>query len=435
MTKPLFKFSWDETGLSSFLTQVDEHLSRHDEEIAELRQLLHSRPTYSDIDRLRDDLRRESDQRFSDQQSKFDQLSHVLDEVNQSAQAMKSQLGDLTKTLSSFEQQFSDKLSSATAQLRDEMATAKSDVLHSLPRDPTLQINDLNGRLRLLETKSEGTAHGLRLANEHLRTVANSIALLNDTTTRLDGSLQETLGTATRKVRDDVRNLFDLVGGMKADVERLQPRSPRPTADADLLQLMLRPDAVADWRDPPELPRQRKFSKVSQVVDYDYEMVPKLQGYLNAMHDRLIETADTYPPRAEVQGVIDDLVKRIEECDREVAGLRRAVARMVTRAEFAAFAKRMSDTDDPDGNTSIGRVKCIACGRDVIQITGAMTEREAMRQLGPAPTSLATGPRGMGQIFANAAALDASLVESPRSVRAFKAGLSVRRKRKEFDTV
>jgi hypothetical protein len=76
-----------------------------------------------------------------------------------------------------------------------------------------------------------------------------------------------------------------------------------------------------------------------------------------------------------------------------------------------------------EGQTAVGRVKCMACGRDIPQVTGAITEAEAQRALGSAPNSMAyksVGPAKVGIVFQTKEGFDSGIVESPRSIRPFK---------------
>lgn len=75
-----------------------------------------------------------------------------------------------------------------------------------------------------------------------------------------------------------------------------------------------------------------------------------------------------------------------------------------------------------EGNTAIGRVKCIACGRDINQVTGASNEEELLKTLGNAPNShtFQIGSRVVGVQYTNRDKFDSAIIESPRSVRPFR---------------
>jgi hypothetical protein len=76
-----------------------------------------------------------------------------------------------------------------------------------------------------------------------------------------------------------------------------------------------------------------------------------------------------------------------------------------------------------EGQTAVGRMKCMACGRDIPQVTGALTEAEAHRALGSAPNSMvykAGAPAKVGVVYQTKEGFDSGIVESPRSIRPFK---------------
>ena len=47
-----------------------------------------------------------------------------------------------------------------------------------------------------------------------------------------------------------------------------------------------------------------------------------------------------------------------------------------------------------EGQTAVGRMRCMACGREIPQVAGAETELEVLKKLGPAPNSVATRGKG-----------------------------------------
>jgi predicted nucleic acid-binding Zn-ribbon protein len=435
-SRSLFNFSWDESGLSKFLADVDQHLARHDEEVAELRRLLREKLSYSDLDRLRDELRRENDKRFSDLESQLSHTNASLEELQRHIRAMDGGIESTSQKVAQLESQFDSKLADVMRKLQAEIRAAEEKLLRAMPPDQSAQVTDLHNRLRTAEARIENTNATVRVVNENLKTTANAFASLNQTTAALDGTLGKTLSASAEKVRHDIALLFDAIGRLSTAPDHVTappPRPPdsipppRPPVDMDLTYLRPHPDGHAHWRDPPILPRLPSFAKPNTGVAYQYEMVPQLQGYLNAVHDRLIETADLYPARGEVQGIIDELTRQIGSIESDLADLRRLMSRFVSRAEFHEELRRLFERD-VDASTAVGRVQCVACGRAAVQVIGAKTERDAGRFLGPAPSSVATGPKGMGQLFSAPDASDAVLVESPRSVRPFKASLNVRKR-------
>jgi gas vesicle protein len=432
MSKTLFNFSWDESGLSKFLTQVEEHLSRHDEEISELRRLLREKPSYSDYDRLRDELRHENDNHFSELELTFSRSNTAIEDLQQLHRDLNKRTDALTTSLSEQGSEMTEKLLTFSDKIENQIQTVKSEITQNMPPDLSSQVTELHTRLRTTEAKLDNTVGALRVVNDNLRQTANAFASLNRTTAVLGDSLEKTLSTTAEKVRDDITFLFESIS--KLTSEPKEPgsfgRAPRlQPLDQELSQLHPKPDLHPSWRDSPHLPRLPHIGRIAESVAFQYEVMPPLQGHLNAIHDRLMETAEMYPRRVEVQNVIDELTRRAEELDGEIADLRRALSRLISRAELHEILKKLTEQNEINGATAFGRVKCVACGKAVVQVIGARTERDANRQLGPVTASIATGLRaGMGQVFGKPEGLDSVLVESPRSVRPFKASLNVRKR-------
>jgi hypothetical protein len=66
-------------------------------------------------------------------------------------------------------------------------------------------------------------------------------------------------------------------------------------------------------------------------------------------------------------------------------------------------------------------MKCMACGREIVQVTGAVPEEDAFRTLGAAPNSLICPNGSPSRLSATCRErFESEIVESPRSVRLFR---------------
>ena len=79
--------------------------------------------------------------------------------------------------------------------------------------------------------------------------------------------------------------------------------------------------------------------------------------------------------------------------------------------------------DENDNGTSVGTVKCMACGRDTPIVNGAIPENEAIRKLGIPPNSLTLlNLNGSNtQLYSGLNSLKAGINETPKSVKSFHA--------------
>lgn len=191
----------------------------------------------------------------------------------------------------------------------------------------------------------------------------------------------------------------------------------------DLSSLHPYPTIQVHWRDPPKIPDPRPFSHIEEVVDYVYLIYPYLQAYISSMHQKLVETSD------QLQLKVDrDLVERMFERMQIIIGdirqalndLKKNIEKTATRNEINTLIDDMIKTMRQEAQTAIGRVRCIACGRESSQITGAMTDAEIARAFGGSlPTSVLRGGtiHNPGQMFNSKNGYDSAIIESPRSKR------------------
>lgn len=85
-----------------------------------------------------------------------------------------------------------------------------------------------------------------------------------------------------------------------------------------------------------------------------------------------------------------------------------------------------------EGQTAVGRMRCMACGREIPQVVGAITEDEAQRILGPPPNSQVYRGKttNYGVLYREKEGFDSGIVESPRSIRPFKPATRVKKQPK-----
>ncbi|OHT04729.1 hypothetical protein TRFO_06157 [Tritrichomonas foetus] len=179
----------------------------------------------------------------------------------------------------------------------------------------------------------------------------------------------------------------------------------------------------AHWRDDPILPDLKPFKTIEEVVDHVYQMYPSLQAYLTAMHDKIVENTDTLHKKIDkdlVEKLFDRFSTIIGEIRAALGDLKNDISLTATRSEINGILEDMIQSMHNDAKTAVGRVRCIACGRETSQITGAMTEAEIARALGTnTPNSIVrnSGQQKIGLSFASREGFDSEIIEEPRSKR------------------
>ena len=182
----------------------------------------------------------------------------------------------------------------------------------------------------------------------------------------------------------------------------------------DLSGLNLRPEPKIEFDEPPDLPKLEKFKDVESTVDYIYEVIPKLQAILNCYHDKIDSLPNTELDRDFLSELMDKIRGSMAGMAKEVEDLKNNMNKGLTRADVARMIREMSTVEGESDQTSVGCVKCIACGRDMRQVAGAMSEDEATRTMGPPPMSMAMSENGgVGQVYSRV--MDRDSPESPRA--------------------
>jgi hypothetical protein len=182
------------------------------------------------------------------------------------------------------------------------------------------------------------------------------------------------------------------------------------------------PKMVADWHDPPDLPPIHQFIHLHEVVEYTYQLVPRLQAHLTAMHLRLAENVTEIAgkaARSTIEKIFEQFQTMIKELHGRVRELSQAMERTANREEVQHKIDRILESIPEAGKTTVGCVKCIACGRGISRVSGAVSEREAYRSLGTPPSSVVyqdAGSSRTSMVYHAGRAFDSQIVESPRSV-------------------
>jgi methyl-accepting chemotaxis protein len=292
-------------------------------------------------------------------------------------------------------------------------------------------------RLQDIEEKAEYTATRVQHTRDALQQVASAFASVAHTTVSIEGGLQRGMRATSDHLIKNFAILFDGVSRLTAESKGLAEMFAEQMAQFDLSKLELRPPISPQWSDPPKLPQLRKFTGVDEAVAYIYSLVPKLQGYLSAVHKKLGSVDGVLPSfadRQETDTSISQLIGAANELQKQVTELQKQIGKMATKGDLASLKRAQTAAAQLDMQTAVGCFRCMACGRDIQQVSGSMSEADAARMLGGAPSLVAVAPQNalpFSPLYGSSAAeaFDTSgIIESPRGIRSFAASSSARRK-------
>jgi archaellum component FlaC len=366
---------------------------------------------------------------------------------------VKGEVGRLDGALESLDRKFTESLDRVAAleqAIKDQASAA--------------DLASLVKRLKSVEELSSSTTKRLDDTRDSLQHVVSAFGSIHHTRASLDPGLPLAMRATAEHVVNNFDVIFDSITNLKADVGTLH-KLVRTKEGCDFSQIELRPPSDANWQDVPELPPLTKFNSVENIVTYIYEMVPQLQGYLTAMHAKILEpeiAVSTENPeidavkaeigeikveidgvKTEIDGVktetgevkteITEVTTDIVDVKTALAELRAQFAQIPTKSDLTAAIKKIKGMQS-DPLTSIGSVRCMACGREMQGVSGALTPEEAEKLLGSPSNFVVAGPSAAGPyspIYSGNSmdAFDsAGILESPRSTRTFRSSTSARRR-------
>ncbi|EAY07096.1 hypothetical protein TVAG_342600 [Trichomonas vaginalis G3] len=414
------KLSLDDSALDRAFEQINTRIDRQEEMIHELQRQMKDRPTRSELKDVNDNLQKLIDDKNKETNKQIDTLIEGLE----------NKLKDLETTL---ENRMLD-----TANMMNLTIQQKFDELENRNNNGDTKMSDFIERLQALEETTFNNGKKLHLTREAVQQIASSICYLNNTNAILDNTLPDTLKAAVGTVTTNFKDIFDQLNKLKDRVSNIalkERRAPpqvieKPVQqgnplDIDISNIHPYPSVTAHWRDAPDLPPINQFMNIGEVVDYIYRMVPKLQAHLTAMQGKIVENANDILGKVD-KSLVEKMFEKFQAVIGEMAGrvdeLKDCIEETATRDEINAMIEDIFNSMTQGGQTAIGRVRCIACGREIPQVTGATSEEDATRMLGQPTNSYAGkgGTTNLGLLYAKKDGMDSAIIESPRSIRPFK---------------
>ena len=250
----------------------------------------------------------------------------------------------------------------------------------------------------------------------------NIYYILKDPITTVNNNFRS-LGKEIKLLKDKIEQQQIPNEEKPHEMIQITQETNQPTHEFDITSIHPYPPVAAHWRDPPELPAIHPFLNIGEVVDYIYRIVPRLQAHMSAMQAKIVENSGDITNKVDrslvekmfekFQAVVSGLSKRVSE-------LKEGYDHTPSRNEINSIVESMIGMITQESQTSIGRLKCIACGREIPQVTGAMSEDEAFNALGPVTNSTVFhvhSPANVGVRYGDSEHFDSEIVESPLSIR------------------
>jgi predicted nucleic acid-binding OB-fold protein len=468
---PYVRIQVDESLLDKVFKQVEVRLDQHEAWIIELQNLMRNKADRSELKELYELLQKELNSRFS--------------ETNNRLKAIESQLDGAIRDLETkMNERFTKLQNSFDEKLREQIAGLEAKIPQNDPR-----LDQLLEKVKQCEGGIDANTKKLHLTRESVQHIASSIAYLNKSQALLDSTLPDVLRGSVNYVNNNFAEIFNELEKIRdrqqiaSIMERMQPPAEAvevipatvdvpteaepvvvapsesgepPAAKAelppekpgehvtiekktilrqivggaaiDLSEIWPYPPVSVHWTDPPELPAVRKFQKIEEVVDFVYRLVPKLQAHLTAIHRKVVElNTDLVDKvdRALVERMFDRFQGAMGEIKSRFDDMKDVVEQTASRDEINHMVEDLFHALNVDHETSVGRVKCIACGRETTRVTGALTEGDVARALGNPPNSIAfrlpNPTQPVGVVYSSKEGFDSAITESPRSVRPYRA--------------
>ncbi|KAH0789330.1 hypothetical protein GPJ56_006781 [Histomonas meleagridis] len=409
---PYLRIQIDESDLEKELKQMEKKLDQHEKMILDLQRLI------KDMS-LQNNIMKEIQDKTSELEKRIDLIENNLN----------SKIKDLE---GKYEGRLLDTANMINKANKERFDSIKDLIPNSHKKE------DINDKLKFLEDTVHKNGAKLNSTRAHLQAIASSISLFNDTFANLDETLPNVLNASVTSVKKTLKHISDCIRALK------KQKKPPPEViqnvespqNIDLSSYQPYPSISADWRDSPRLPPIDKFENIGEVVDYIYKLIPNLQAHLFAIHDKIISDNSEISNKAD-KSLVEKMFEKFQSIIGELNGkfdeLKDYLEQTATREEINDIIKEL--TLNNENQTSVGRLKCIACGRDIPQVTGATTEEEAQRLLGPPPNSILMNSRvtnSTGLQFQSMDGFDSAIIETPRSIRPFRSTARITRTTKSL---
>lgn len=462
----LFKVTFDETAIRKIFESFEAHLKIHDEQIAELQKMLKDCCTNKDLDEMREKINKENENRIKELGDSL--KSQVDDHLQQSSNSMSDMLNQLKEQIKEdISKDIESKIGeNVQKKLEENIDAIKNSCENQLQEDAVNQ-NDNSNQQQLTEdelfekltpeekiTKMREQLKELKELvdenREYIQCMCSAYTGIAKTDAELGPTLNRSLNNTTETISRNFKRIFDALKtannpnsttstdqdsskstsakqvqlGSTVGNNSLENRYP-PEIDISDLNFV-GSEIPASFEEVPQLPQIYKFQTLPEAVQYLYDSIPKLQGYLNAIHQKVADGSSNsllndsnasngnYDPSS-YDKLLSSVRKALNDMSGEIEELRRTKKGLTKRDVIDIVKDLIGDDHEQDDETSVGYVRCIACGREMRQVTGAMTEEQATKRLGNASNTLAVDKAQ--PMYGSLNLSERNFIDSPRSIR------------------
>ena len=393
----------DDSALGSIVGNINRHIEDQRNQINELKRTILGIPQRSELESLRKEILEDIDRK---NQKISDRITKLEGDLNQKFDEMKREITD----------QVAQEMSKVDLAVKQKIAAIEPQAVCVSSQSPDA------GEI-------ERFGEEISANRRYIMDIANAISNINNTKVSLGDGLGENLKQSTNTIKANFAEINDTLSFLKSQLKR-GPSGLRKTervvtgqSEFDWESAKMYGTIQPDWKRDPSLPELSQFKGIGDLVDYVYKVVPSLNASLKAMHDKMMEMIGDVSEKIDksvVENLFNKFQKALSEISSRCDGLKDAVEKTATRDEVNALIASL-DTGSTESGTSIGRVRCIACGRECPQIIGAIAEDEAIRKLGNPPNGIAyqanIGSQQLGVLYTGTDGFDGGIVEMPRAVR------------------
>ena len=456
----------DDSFLEKCFQKLDSKLERHEEMILELQRLLRNQNDPSALENLRESITSEFDSK----------LDKIIEKINKIDQKFDKKCQDLNVRISELEQMLKDRMSqienSFDQKINDLEKRLLKEINDRIENRPDIHINidEMNEKFQKMDNYLDSLNDITKKHERYMKSIVFSIGILKDKDTDLslfDSDLHDNLNESTTFVNNELTNLHDELNRIKELIDssnselmeklhdnenkvkdrnnqtmdnqqEIDPKiqlikvrgmhgtASEPYQEFDFSSVKPYPSVTAHWRDPPNLPTVTQFQNMHDFVDYFYRLMPKLQAHLSAIQQKVVDNASDTIDKIDknlVERMFDKFQNMLNELRNRLLELKDAVEQTATREEINEMLNNLLSDIGNDGQTAIGRVHCIACGREASCVTGARPEHELIRTIGEPSNSIAfrhSMNHTVGLQFGGRDGFDSEIIESPRSIRPYR---------------
>lgn len=462
MTKHLVRIQFDETSLCQRFININNKFATHEEMILELKKLIRECPgnKYDELNQRISDLSQKFEDTINDLKTNFDnKLSELSDFFTIKFRQKFSEISDLIPQNNNFDN-YEERINNCEEdikQIKQDSQSTRSSVLQiassiasltdqNAELDETLgetmdnsmlflqsnfqslseQLHHLKEKIAQLEKERENQSQKSHLSP---RIESPRITQLNIPKIPIQLEDQPKTDQSYKELMDKQKQQLSQQP-MIINVNKDSSRSTQVYHEIssrlpyDLTTVRPYPSVNVVWKDKPELPPIRSFFTIEEFVDYIYRIQPPLQAYLNAIHKKLFDIDDKLKLKVD-QDAVHKMFQRFQgiigEVKSHIDNLKRNLENTPSRDEINDIVEDIFGSLNSDTQSAVGRVHCIACGREITQVTGAKTELEISKTMGSPTNSIVySSGASLSMNYDGRRRMDSGIVESPRSVRPYK---------------